>query len=655
LVESVAATVGARPRAGASIAESLVEYLRTKTMLLVLDNCEHLLNESAELAEAILRSAVAVRVLATSREALAVDGERLVPVRSLGLPPARDLAAAEASDALCLFEARGAAARPGFRLDASNLAASVEICERLDGIPLAIELAAARLAAMSPAEISGHLDERFRLLTGGRRLGVERHQTLRAAVDWSYALLGDEERALFDRLGVFAGSFDALAATAIVAGTGVESWDVLDALSGLVAKTMLGAEETADGTMRYQLLQTLGQYALERLHETGDLDACRRVHAAHYATFAEEIGPKLLGPDELRSRRRLRTELDNLRAAVNWALDSQHDDDVEFAARIVAALAAQASAYRVAGIVAWAQRVLPRADTIRPDLRVGVLAAASWDATMIHIDYPRAIELGYAALDAAENQRDAITSLALGPVCVALLYSGRADEAASVAKHAVSLLDDSPETGFARASMQVVPAMAEIMHGDIAKARHEAQTTLTVARNSRNPSAIALATFELGWALMYQEPDEALRVFDESIQLVRQGAADMIFPHVLARAAVLRAAKGARTALSDLRDAITFSYDFGGQTTMVAVLDYSVRVLASLGHHETGAVIAGFLDTGQIASLFPVDGPERAGREQARENMLDKLGPTAYDEAQSRGAHLTYDGLIDYLLRNLDG
>jgi tetratricopeptide (TPR) repeat protein len=575
-------------------------------------------------------------------------------VRSLGLPPARDLAAAEASDALRLFEARGGAARPGFRLDDSNLAASVEICERLDGIPLAIELAAARLAAMSPAEISGHLDERFRLLTGGRRLGVERHQTLRAAVDWSYALLADAERALFDRLGVFAGSFDAQGATAIAAGTGVESWDVLDALSGLVAKTMLGAEETADGTMRYQLLQTLNQYALERLDETGNLDECRRVHAAHYATFAEEIAPKLLGPDELRSRRLLRSELDNLRAAVNWALDSKHDDDVEFAARIVAALAAQASAYRVAGIVAWAQRVLARADTIRPDLRVGVLAAASWDAT-IHIDYPRAFELGYAALDAAENQRDAITSLALGPVCVALLYSGRPDEAASVAKRALSLLDDSPGTGFARASMQVVPSMAEIMRGDIAKARHEAQATLTVARNSGNPSAIALATFELGWALMYQDPDEALRVFDESIQLVRRGAADMIFPHVLARAAVLRAARGERTALNDLRDAITFSHDFGGQTTMVSVLDYSIRVLASLGYHETGAVVAGFLDTGRPLSLFPVDGPERAGREQARENMLKKLGPTAYHEAQSRGAQLTYDALIDYLLRTLDG
>ncbi|MCJ7672425.1 MAG: hypothetical protein MUP67_10350, partial [Acidimicrobiia bacterium] len=299
LVEAVAATIGARPRPGVSLEASLVEFLRPRALLMVLDNCEHLLDAAGRLAESVLGDCAGVRILATSREALGVDGERLIPVRSLGLPADGDPAMATASDAVRLFENRGAAARPGFTIDASNAPSVVEICSRLDGIPLAIELAAARLAAMSPAEIAGHLDARFRLLTGGRRLAVERHQTLRSAVDWSYALLGDHERAVFDRLGVFVGSFDASAASAVAAVDGIESWDVLDALTSLVSKSMLMAEETSDGTTRYQLLETLRQYARERLDESGGTDSYRRLHAEHYARFTEQAGPALLGPDEL--------------------------------------------------------------------------------------------------------------------------------------------------------------------------------------------------------------------------------------------------------------------------------------------------------------------------------------------------------------------
>ena len=333
LAQVVATALAVPTRAGMDLAESVVEYLRSKHLLLVLDNCEHLLDAAGDLAEQIVETCPNVCLLTTSREGLAVDGEQVIPLRSLGLPGANaDTDAIEATDAVQLFIERARAAQADFSVATSDLPAVAEVCRRLDGMPLAIELAAARAVAMSPSEIASLLDERFRLLTGGRRSAVERHQTLRATVDWSYDLLAERERLVFDRLGVFAGTFDGAAATAVVSGEGIERFDVLDALTDLVAKSMVVAERTDDGTTRYHLLETLRQYAREQLDETGTADDWRRRHAEHYAAFAEDVGTALLGPDEIASRHRMLDDLDNLRAAVTWALD--RDDEADAAPRV---------------------------------------------------------------------------------------------------------------------------------------------------------------------------------------------------------------------------------------------------------------------------------------------------------------------------------
>ena len=211
MAQVVAAALRVRPRPGMSMAGSVVEFLRTRSaLLLVLDNCEHLLAAAAALAADILRGCPGVRILATSRQALGVGGEQVFGLRPLSLPPpAASMAAAGASDAVSLFVQRAAAARGDFALSPANVAAVAEICRRLDGIPLAIELAAARVAALRPAEIAGLLDERFRLLTRGRADAAGRQQTLQATVEWSYALLSETERRVFDCLGVFPASFDA--------------------------------------------------------------------------------------------------------------------------------------------------------------------------------------------------------------------------------------------------------------------------------------------------------------------------------------------------------------------------------------------------------------------------------------------------------------
>ena len=202
--------------------------------------------------------------------------------------------------------------RTDFELDASTGTEVAEICRQLDGIPLAIELAAVRVDAMSVHEIAMHLDERFQLLTRGARSAPERHKTLRAALDWSYSLLSDEEREQFCRLGVFVGSFD-LDAVAGVAGGPVTRWELLDTITGLIAKSMLVRDGASDETARYRLLETLREFANEQLEEAGLGEVVRRRHAEQYASFAEAAGPALIGPDELTWRPRLRSDLDNLR------------------------------------------------------------------------------------------------------------------------------------------------------------------------------------------------------------------------------------------------------------------------------------------------------------------------------------------------------
>ncbi len=247
-------------------------------------------------------------MLATSREGLAVDGEQMRPLRSLSLPDPSDTPRRR-RDERCGDALRRPCAMPrapASTLDATNAAAITEICRRLDGIPLAIELAAARVVSMNPGEIAALVDERFRLLTGGRRTAVERHQTLRATVDWSYSLLSEAEQHVFARLSVFSGSFAAADATAVVTGDGIDTWDVIELIGSLVAKSMLTTDEASDGTTRYRQLETLRQYARERLDDLGDPDVWRRRHAEHYAEFAEQAGAGAHRP----RRARVATSLD---------------------------------------------------------------------------------------------------------------------------------------------------------------------------------------------------------------------------------------------------------------------------------------------------------------------------------------------------------
>ncbi len=291
-------------------------------MLLILDNCEHLLDSSAAIIVAVLDRCSGVKVLTTSREPIGVPGEVTWRVPSLSLD----------SDALSLFADRARRARPDFEVTDDNIASVTELCRRLDGMPLAIELAAARVRALSLNEILDSLHDRFRLLTGGSRTAVRRQQTLRASVDWSHALLTEAERVLFRRLAPFMGGFDLAAAQAVGGGDGVERFQVLDMLGLLVDKSLVLAEDCG-GRTRYRLLETVRQYASEKLGESGEAGTVRSRHRDHYAALALTLDAPAHGYQQLLDQ--AESEIDNLRTAFAW---SREGADIDTAMRIAVTL-----------------------------------------------------------------------------------------------------------------------------------------------------------------------------------------------------------------------------------------------------------------------------------------------------------------------------
>jgi predicted ATPase/class 3 adenylate cyclase len=320
VAQEVAVALGIAEASDADAQESVLGHLRTRQALLILDNCEHVIGACARLANALLRSCPGLRIIATSREALGVAGERLYPVRSLTLPSrAKTTTAAAAAEfeAVDLFCERARAADPSFTISDDNASAIVEICERLDGIPLAIELAAARVRALSPKQIAERLDDRFRLLTGGSRTVMPRHQTLRAAIDWSFDLLPETERSVLWRLSVFSGAFSLEAAEAVCAGPGIESYEVIDHVTRLVEKSLVNRQGD-----RYRLLETVRGYARERSLEAGDAEGAYKRHRDWYLEFVRRAAPAFFrGPESATWLDRLEAEHDNLRTALSWSLN----------------------------------------------------------------------------------------------------------------------------------------------------------------------------------------------------------------------------------------------------------------------------------------------------------------------------------------------
>jgi predicted ATPase/DNA-binding CsgD family transcriptional regulator len=323
VVQAVAQTLGLREEANVSIQDSLIHYLGSRRMLLVLDNCEHLIAACAELAVQVLQTCPQMKVLATSREPLSIPGEAIYQLSPLALPdPEAQLSLQELSayDALDLFVERARAALPSYSLQPENAAHIRSICANLDGIPLALELAAARMNVLDTAELDARLSDAFHVLTGGARTSLPRHRTLRAAIDWSYQLLSPEERMLLRRLSVFTGGWNMEDAESICAGEELDQAEVFDLLASLVSKSMVMTVRAEGRGTRYRLLDTIQQYAREKLAQIGEAELLCRLHAAHFFALVDRYAAAFNLPDELRLQKRIDENLPNLRSALDWAL-----------------------------------------------------------------------------------------------------------------------------------------------------------------------------------------------------------------------------------------------------------------------------------------------------------------------------------------------
>ena len=506
LPQLVLAALGLREETGQSPEATLVAHLRGRHALVVLDNCEHLVAAAAALAERVLRACPRVSVLATSREPLGVPGEATWRVPSLS--PA---------GAIALFTERARAVRPDLTLSESAAPALAHLCQRLDNIPFAIELAAARTAALSVEEIAERLDDRFRLLSGGARTAVPRQQTLRAMVDWTYDALSDLERRVFDRLAVFGSSFDLEAAEQVVGEAGV-----LDVLTGLVNKSLVVVERSgAGGRTRYRLLETMRFYARERLAESGDATEVRTRHLARAVAIATEAEAALDGPDQAAVLDRLEAEHDDLRVALAWGTSG---GDPEPALRLATALG---RFWEVRGHLSegrsWLEAALAAGgggDV--PGLRA---VALNWAAVLAQHqgDYDAARGLYEHSLALRRRLEDRLgTSAALVGLGNLAALQGRLDVARAQFEEALAIGRDLEEPQVVAASLTNLGWVAHA-RGDLAGARAMYEEALEVRRRRGDGHGTAMVLANLGdLALQQGGLDVAHALHTEGLELRRR-------------------------------------------------------------------------------------------------------------------------------------
>jgi predicted ATPase len=395
---AVAEALGVRPLPGVTELQAACGYLASRRALLILDNCEHLLEACADAAQAVLQAGSEVVVLATARAPLGVGGETAWRVPSLSLPESgRDLSteALAGSDAVSLFVERAHKVRPGFTVRDENAESVARICGKLDGLPLAIELAAARVRMLSVEQIASGVADRFRLLSGGPRTAIERHQTLRASVDWSHDLLSDEERVLLRRVAVFAGGFTLDAVERVCVGDGIERERLLDLLGGLVDQSLVIVEQR-DSAVRYRLLETVRQYGLEKLADAGEEEALRARHRNAFLTLAEEAAPDLETARQRESLELLDPEAANLAAAIDFSIRREPALALRFCVALHRWWCARG---RYAEAELAHSRSLEACGDSEPGLRAGAIESRSYVSTWV------------GDFDAAEAQ--AVEALAL--------------------------------------------------------------------------------------------------------------------------------------------------------------------------------------------------------------------------------------------------
>jgi non-specific serine/threonine protein kinase len=651
---AVAAALGIREHPGRAVADVLLEFLRSKALLLLLDNCEHLLGAAAALADQLLRECPRLRILATSREGFGVSGETLQVIAPLAVPPSEATLSLDQVlrfEAVRLFASRAIDLSPGFTVTERNAGAVAEICRRLDGIPLALELAAGRIRAMTVEEIAGRLDDRFRLLTGGSRTALPRHQTLRGVLDWSHQLLSDAERVLLRRLSVFAGGFTLDAAEHVCVGQGLEAGEMLDLLIQLVGRSLAVFEDTERRT-GYRLLETIRQYAQERLLEAGETDQVRAAHLAYFRALAEQSEDALHGPTQREWLDRLDAEPDNLEAALQWSLEPpQRPERVEAGARLAGSvwwywlMRDQLTYGRQ-----WLETLLAAGSGISPAARAKCLMGLGAYAWRLD-DYRQAWEALDEGLTLGRQLGDGRLA------GYALHFRAHVQEAWGQVEQAVSTHEESLAAfqalgGWELAKSYYCLGNALRKQGDLARAKPMLEKSLEIFRDFGEVWGLSHTLRGLG-VVARSEGDRAraLALFEESLLVSHEtgdtsgtAAAQLLLGNMARR----EGQYGRATSL--YRESLATVKTIGDRQGAAMCLAALSRVALAQGRAARAARLLGAAERllEVIGWTFPPG--ERAGHDRAVAALRAALGGEEYERTAGLGALMTLDRAVAYAM-----
>jgi predicted ATPase/class 3 adenylate cyclase len=606
--QAVASVLGVKEETGRQVTDALVKHAADRSFLLILDNCEHVVHACAALAELLLKSGANVRILASSREPLRVAGEVSFPVPALAVPALQVPLAVEALPdypAVRLFIERAASVRHAFSLTSGNAQAIAEICQRLDGIPLAIELAAARVRALSPESIAARLNDRFKLLTAGNRTALPRQQTLRALIDWSYDLLSDNERILFRRLAVFAGGWTLEAAETVCSRDGLEENQILDLLADLVDKSLVMVDAAG---ARYRLLETVRQYADEQLAQSGESESTRTHHLDFVLAFAERVAPELLGPEQASGLQRFDLERENILSAHAWSLRIKDSAELDY--RLVHATRHY-----------WVMRGL-----LNLGHRVTVEAVERADGQMV------------------KNMARCKALWVAGQISS---FMGRYDEAQRFLQESLSMARAMDDARTVAAVLNTL-GLASLGQGDRGTARLCWKEALGIAENSGNKRQIASASNALAQLHRLEgDVDRAEPLYKRSVSIARElGDREITAIGLLNLAMVAIARRSEEHARELLSEVFAIVEDTALRRIIQSALDVSVGLACMCCEWERAARYWGAAETLTDAIGVQRDPADQAFVEPMIAKTQEALGEMRFIAAEASGRALSFQAAV---------
>ncbi len=656
--QTIASVLGLHEAAGLSLMAMLLDHLHAKTTLLILDNCEHLIEACAQFADTILHAAAKVKFLATSREALGIAGETAYRVPSLALPPKdftglQDIRSVTQYEAVRLFIDRALSVQPDFSVTNTNAPALVQICQRLDGIPLALELAAARVKSLSVEQIAARLDDRFRLLTGGSRTAVPRQQTLRAAIDWSYDLLTEEERALLCRLSVFADGWTLEAAQAVCSCDPIYADDVLDLLAHLVDRSLILFEQR-DSETRYRMLETIRQYSRDKLFESGDNERIRNQHLDFFLKLAEEALPELEGTEQVMWLNRLETEHENLRAALDWSLQSE--SGVELGLRLTVALG---HFWAVRGYLTEGRErisaVLAHAQGLDRTAAFGEVLLCAAELAYRQSDYLSAQSYGEQSLLIFQELGDKL-SIASTKNLLGWVSEEQGDYATAIQLHEEALalyreLKDDTDIASALSNL----AWAVLRPGDYARANAYLGEALAIHRRIGDKGGMGFVLSGLAEiALRENKLERASNLIEHSLVLRREiGFKWGIGASLGTWAWIAMRQFDWESAFVRLKESLQVRKEIGDRGGIAFCLERMAEVAIEKHQAEKAARIFGAAESMRASlrsKIDPVDQPEY---ERNLASLRAELGEGKFNVAWEEGQKMTLEQAVDYALKEV--